>query len=293
MHASLVTRGLSRRFGRRDALLPLDLELTPGVTALVGPNGAGKTTLLSVLFGLLPPTSGEARVLGLDPRRQRPELRLRASLVPDEPKLTAVLRVRQVVDFFATLHPRWNSSECSRLIERFGLPLKSRVSDLSRGEAGQLAFVVGAATQPEVLALDEPTSGLDPMVRRSLLDALREIASEEGRTVLISTHVMKDVDAVADRVLVLDRGALVADGSPAVLGACFVRVSLLFDGELPATVDGALRVFRGGREIVATFSADRAPDAGELALRVGAREARILGADFDETFALLIEGARA
>lgn len=289
----VIVRGLVKRYGRKSVVGPLDLELGAGsVTALVGPNGAGKTTFLQVLFGLVAPSEGDVRVVGLDPLRDRPELRLRASLVHDDLRLPPALRVDQVLEFFQRLHARWDVAECARLMERFAIPAEARVADLSRGAAGKLAFIVGASTKPELMGLDEPTSGLDPLVRREMLATIREMA-QAGRTVLLSTHVMRDVDVVADRVLVMNRGVIVADGPPEALGARYRRVSLVFDGALPEEIPGALLVQRGAREIVATFASEGAPLPDELARIVGARDARVLPADFDETFTLLLEGGAA
>jgi len=288
----VATRSLARRFGRKQALAPLDLDVAAGcVTAMVGPNGAGKTTLVRLLFGLAEPTSGRAEVLGLHPLRDRVELRRRASLVPDEPSLPRQSRVRDVLAMGAALHSKWDAATCASLVQRFALPLDRLVKQLSRGELGKLSFLVGAASRPELLVLDEPTSGLDPLVRHDLMQVLREIAAE-GRSVLFSTHVMGDVDGVADRVVVMRDGGVLAHDARDALRARFVKASLLFDGELPPTdalrLPGVRRTMRGLRELVVIVEPSEADAMLAAARTAGATDTRLASLSFDEVFVELL-----
>ena len=287
-------RALTRRFGRNVAVREMDLAIPPGgVIALVGRNGAGKTTAVKMLLGLLRPTSGDVKVLGLDPIRDRLQLRLRSGYVPDKTSLYPWMKVTDVLELASALHPRWESSYAARLVDILGLPVDRKVKALSRGELAQLSFVIAAAPKPELLVLDEPTSGLDPIVRHALLEALRDLASDRSRTILFSTHVMPDVDGVAERAIIVDGGRILAEGSVDALKARHVKASILFD-EPPdgaRSVPGARRVTRGLREWIAIFDSSQRPDTEAIARELGAKDVRFVPLTFDEVFLEMVAPA--
>lgn len=221
---AVVVEDLSRRFGERLALQSVDFAVGPGeVFALLGPNGGGKTTLFRILATLLPPSSGAFRVLGLDPGRDRREVRRLLGVVFQSPALDRSLTVRENLDLQGALFgmPRSLSRERGEgLLSRLGLLERAgeRVATLSGGLARRVEIAKALLPRPPVLLLDEPSTGLDPLARRELRRLLSDLVRENGTTVLLTTHLFEEADA-ADRIGILDRGRLVATGAPADLKA--------------------------------------------------------------------------
>jgi ABC-2 type transport system ATP-binding protein len=234
--------GVTRTFGsgarRRLALDRLSLEVAPGsVLGLVGRNGAGKTTTLRLALGLLHPDAGRIRTLGLDPVAQGLQVRTRVSLLSEESSLYPWMSVGEIVDYAGALHPRWDGERARRLLGRLGLSRRARIRELSRGTRAKVAFLIAAACRPEVLLLDDPTAGLDPLVRREVLEGIVETIPEEGGAVVYASHMIQDVERVADHVAVLDGGRLVLSGSVEELRERVRRVTAVFEGDAPVEVD--------------------------------------------------------
>lgn len=204
---------LCHRFGQKDVLAGVSFEVRAGTTvALLGRNGAGKTTLLRLLAGWLRPRPGRARVLGLDPAKDGPAIRLHTGFTSDHLELARGFRVRQHLAFLRCFYPSWRRAEEARLTAAFGLDPEARVAELSKGQRAQLALIGALAHRPRLLLLDEPFAGLDPEVRRSVIAALVEHMADASRATLLVTHSTSDVERLADRVLFLDRGRIAAEG---------------------------------------------------------------------------------
>jgi ABC-2 type transport system ATP-binding protein len=202
-------RGVSVKFARRAVLNKLDFELVRGsVTALVGDNGAGKSTLLRVLVGALAPDAGAVRVLGFDPMRDGARLRARLGYVADRFEVAERTTAREWLEFVARFYPNWNLAEQRRLCELLELELTPRVAELSKGARAKLALVAALAHEPELLLLDEPFSGLDVGARRAVAGAVIGHLREAGRTVLVVSHSVADLERVADRVALLEAGRI-------------------------------------------------------------------------------------
>ena len=262
---AIEVQRLTKRFGRKTAVDDITLSIPRGcVCGLLGPNGAGKTTTIKMLMGLLPPTAGGMCVVGLDPQRQSLQLRQRIGYVPEHHHIYKWMTIGQVFRFVGGIYRNWSDAECMRIRTILGLPMDRKVKQLSHGELAKLALCVALSHNPELLILDEPTTGLDPLIRQEFLDAIVHLLHKEGRTVLFSTHILSDVDRVADRMIVLKEGRVLAQGSIDELRGRYSKVSLLFAEPPPAemTIPGAIRVHRGLREWVAIFEA---MDAGRLA----------------------------
>lgn len=212
--SAVRVEGLELHLGRRRVLAGLDLEVPAGsVTALVGRNGAGKSSLLRVLAGELRPRHGRVRVLGLDPWRARVPLRQRVGWVADRSELPPWMRVRDHLRLVAPFHPSWDADEARDLLERFGLDPRARYRDLSRGERVLENLAVALAARPELLLLDEPFSGLDVEARRDVVRGLLESFCDSGRTVLLVSHSLTDVERCADRLALLGSGRILVEGS--------------------------------------------------------------------------------
>ncbi len=203
MTAVLETKGLGKRYGRRWALRDCTLEIPPGhVVGLVGPNGAGKTTLLNLAVGLLSPTSGDILVLGDRPAHGAAQL-ARVGFVAQETPLYAGLSVADHLRFGAWLNPSWDQPQAEDRIDQLGLDRTQRAGELSGGQRAQLALTLAIAKRPELLILDEPVASLDPLARREFLQHLMESVAEHELSVVLSSHLVSDLERVCDYLIVL------------------------------------------------------------------------------------------
>jgi ABC-2 type transport system ATP-binding protein len=195
--------GLGKRYGRRWALRDCTLAIPAGrVVGLVGPNGAGKTTLLHLAVGLLSPTSGSVRVLGASPGDGPVQLG-RVGFVAQDPPLYARLSVAQHLRMGAWLNPSWDRQIADSRIEQLGLDPRQRAGTLSGGQRAQLALTLAIAKRPECLILDEPVASLDPVARREFLRSLMGIVAAQGISVVLSSHLIADLERVCDYLVVL------------------------------------------------------------------------------------------
>jgi ABC-2 type transport system ATP-binding protein len=207
--AVIRTEGLRKRYGHTTALDGVDLAVPRGsVFALIGRNGAGKTTLIQALLGLCSADGGTASVLGLDSARQSVEIRRKVGFVPDQHNFPRWMTIAELVRFTGSFFPTWNPELCTSLLAGFKLDPKQKIKGLSRGMLAQTALCLALAHEPEVLVLDEPTGGLDAVVRREFMEQVVGAAADEGRTILISSHMLDELDRVADRVGYLEDGKL-------------------------------------------------------------------------------------
>jgi ABC-2 type transport system ATP-binding protein len=198
--------GLKMHFSGCDALQGVDLEVPVGsVFALLGENGAGKTTLIRILTGFLKPSSGDCRVCGLNPASDALEIRRRVGYVSDAPALYDWMRVDEIGWFASSFYEEPFLERYRELVARYELPATRKLRYLSKGQRAKVALALAVAPDPELLILDEPTSGLDPLVRREFLESMVDRAAA-GRTVLLSSHQISEVERVADRVAILRGG---------------------------------------------------------------------------------------
>ena len=196
--------------GGTPALRDVSFEVPEGsVTAVLGANGAGKTTAIRCLLGLEEPDAGDVAVLGMDPRRDGLEVRRRVGYVAEQPALYDWMTIEEIGWFAGGFYPLGYEAEYAKWCERFHLPPDQKIKALSKGMRAKVALSLSLAHTPPLLILDEPTSGLDPLVRREFLESMVGVAAE-GRTVLLCSHQVSEVERVADRVLVLINGRLVA-----------------------------------------------------------------------------------
>jgi ABC-2 type transport system ATP-binding protein len=223
--AVVRARGLGKRFGRRWALSDCTLEIPAGrVTGLVGPNGAGKTTLLSLAVGLLTPTTGTIEVCGGRPASGPAQLAEVGFVAQDTP-LYPRLSVSDHLRLGARLNPRWDDAAAHSRIERLGLDPRQRAGQLSGGQRAQLALTLGLAKRPELLILDEPVASLDPLARREFLQILMEAVAEHELSVLLSSHVVSDLERVCDHLVVLVDSEVRIEGEVETLLASHHRLS--------------------------------------------------------------------
>jgi ABC-2 type transport system ATP-binding protein len=198
---------------RRDFTLRVDRwSLPPGqVIGLVGPNGAGKTTLLQLLSGVLQPTSGQVRVLGLDPVAQLPAVRQQLGFMSDNQSIFR-MRIGNLLQLLSGYYPTWDRDLVESLLARFKLDRGARVDQLSKGQGTRIRLVLALAHRPKVVLLDEPGTGLDLAARHALLRTVLDVVGEGERSVIISSHMLDDVARISDQLLVLRDGAVIQSG---------------------------------------------------------------------------------
>jgi ABC-2 type transport system ATP-binding protein len=281
--------GATRRFGAVTALDGVDLDVAAGtVTGLLGPNGAGKSTLISLLVGLRRPDAGRVELFGGPP--QEAANRAALGVTPQETSLPPTLRVAEVLDFVGRHFP--DPRPAGEVLEQFGLTGLERrqTGGLSGGQKRRLAVALAFVGRPRLVVLDEPTTGLDVEARRALWDAVRAFHADGG-TVLLTSHYLEEVEQLAQRVVVIGAGRVLADGDvDAVRGAVAVQRVTLHSPGLP-DLPGVARVERDGdRHVLHT------PDADGLVralVRSGApfRGLQVASASLEEAFTVITEGA--
>ena len=213
MPNAISTSGLTKNFGSTRALDGLDLSVKAGeVHGFLGPNGAGKTTTIRVLLGLLRADSGHVELLGKDPWRDAVELHRRLAYVPGEVSLWTNLTGGEVIDLFGRLRGDFNRPRRDELLERFVLDPTKKTGSYSKGNRQKVALVAALASNAELLLLDEPTSGLDPLMEAVFQDCIGEVKAQ-GRTVLLSSHILAEVEALCDRVSIVRLGRTVETGT--------------------------------------------------------------------------------
>jgi len=246
----IAASGLSKDYGSGRGLFGLDMEVGAGeIFGFLGPNGAGKSTTMRLLLDLIRPTSGSARVLGLDTRADSVEIRRRIGFLPGDLALYPKLTGRAVLDYLAQLRGGVDPQVRNGLAERFDADLDRPVRQLSTGNRQKLGLIQAFMHEPELLILDEPIAGLDPLVQQSFHELLREV-SAEGRTVFLSSHTLSEVERVTQRLAILRRGRLVVVDSLENLRKVAVqRIEIEFGEHVPAK---EFRALPGVKEVEAT-----------------------------------------
>jgi ABC-2 type transport system ATP-binding protein len=201
---------VTRRFGATTALDTVTVSVPRGtVYGLVGANGAGKTTLIKHVMGLLRAESGSVRVFGLDPVAEPVGVLSRIGYLSEENDLPGWIRVDELVRYSRAIYPGWDDAYAEELRHAFALDPAAKIKTLSKGQKARTGLLVALAHRPELLVLDEPSSGLDPIVRRDILGAVIRTIAHEGRTVLFSSHLLDEVEQVADHVTMINLGKVV------------------------------------------------------------------------------------
>jgi ABC-2 type transport system ATP-binding protein len=254
-HAEAVieAQGLTRYFGRKCAVDSLSFRVPRGsVFAFIGRNGAGKTTTIRMVLGLLEPTRGSSTILGHDSAGLSPEVRARIGYMAEGHPVYRWMRVGQYARFQSGFYQHWNQDIFAGVIDYFAIHPRTRAGHLSHGQRAGLHLAMTLAIEPEVLMLDDPASGLDPAARRSLLEAMIYFTRSRERTIFFSSHLLDDVERVADRVAVLDYSVLRVCCGVEAFRDRVRRLVARFPAEPPAdlpAIPGLLRVTRADNEL--------------------------------------------
>ncbi|MGH3713714.1 MAG: ABC transporter ATP-binding protein [Micromonosporaceae bacterium] len=249
MSTAISAQRLGKRYGRTWALRECDVSIPQGrVAALVGPNGAGKTTLLHLAIGLLGPTTGSVAVFGEPARLNRPAGLARVGFVAQDHPLYRNFTVADLLRMGRALNPGWDQALAERRLADVGVPLRQRAGKLSGGQQAQVSLTMALAKRPRLLVLDEPVAGLDPLARRDFMQTLMDAVAADGLTVVLSSHVVSELERVCDYLVLLRAGRVqlagdiddLLDGHQLLVGP---RVP---DSEL-ADIPGLLRAVHGDR----------------------------------------------
>ncbi|HUC85722.1 MAG TPA: ABC transporter ATP-binding protein [Candidatus Acidoferrales bacterium] len=278
--------GLSRTFGSKLALNQASLQVRRGrVFGLVGANGAGKTTLIKHLLGRLTPQSGSVRVFGFDPVADPVAVLGRIGYLSENRDLPGWMRVDELLRYTAAFYPGWDAAYAEELRRQFGLDNPAKIKTLSRGENAKAGLLIALAYRPELLLLDEPSSGLDPMVRRDILEAIIRTVADEGRTVFFSSHLLEEVERVADDVAMMFNGQIVLTGALDDVKQKHHRLVLRFESAQPSPpkVPGVLSLTGSGKEWTAICNG-RQEEVVTAAARLGGRVMAEESPSLDEIF---------
>lgn len=258
---------LTHRFGKKVALEDVSFEINRGsVFGLVGENGAGKTTLMKHLLGSLCPDDGEVRVFGFDPARNPPAVLSRVGYLSEDRNLPGWMRVRELMRYTQAFYSDWDANYAERLRRQFDLDPAAKLRNLSRGGKARAGLLVALAHRPELLLLDEPSSGLDAVARRDILAVVVRSVAEEGRTVVFSSHLLDEVERVADEVVMIHEGKVVLHMPLDELRSSHQRWIVKFPSEITVFPEVAcvLQSEGEGREWAVVCEGDGAANRGAL-----------------------------
>jgi ABC-2 type transport system ATP-binding protein len=238
MSDAIFTQRLTKYYGGRPVVHSLDLRVPQGsVYGFLGRNGAGKSTTIKMLTGMVHPDSGKAFVLGEDVAQLAPATRARIAYLAEGHPLYRWMTVGEMARFARAFYPTWNDALLEQILDHFGLPRRGKIRRLSNGQRAQLSLALAVAPDPELLLLDDPTLGLDTVVRREFLESLIQLIQLQGRTILFSSHLLGDVERVADRIGILVNGALRVDCPTDVFKESVRKIVLEF-GRVPPEFPG-------------------------------------------------------
>lgn len=231
----IATHRLTKYYGRRCVVDNLELRVPQGtVYGLLGRNGTGKSTTIKMLLGMVHPDFGRSELFGEDSFNLRPQTRARIAYLAEGHPLYRWMTIGQAVQFTRAFYLRWNDALLEQILDHFGLSIRARIKRLSGGERAQVSLALAVASDPELLILDDPTLGLDTVVRRDFLESLIQIIQRRGRTILFSSHILGDVERVADRIGILIEGVLRVDCPTEHFKESLRKIVLEFPQEPPA-----------------------------------------------------------
>jgi len=291
--AAISIEHFTKRYGSREAVHDLSVSVPSGsIFGLLGQNGAGKSTTIRALLNLLQPTSGRLSVLGMDCVADSVSVRRRVGFLPEEPAYYPWMTVDEIVSFNASFYATWDSGLAASLLKRLELPLKRKLRELSRGMQAKVGLAMALSSRPEVLILDDPTSGLDPVVRREFLEAMIANVQAEGGTVFFSTHLLHEMERVADEVAILHEGRLRARASLERLKHDTRKLRAVYPERVPDSfpVPALVRVERNHHEALLTVSAYE-PSIPAALREQGAETVEVIDLSLEEIFVETVKGA--
>lgn len=289
MTNSIHIQNLAKSFGKQQVLHSVSLEIPAGQTfALLGRNGAGKTTLIRTMLGLLPADAGEVQIAGVDPAKEPLAVRSQVGYLAEDQTMYGWMTPLEICRFLAPFYPTWDMQLAQRFLEQFQISPHAKIGQLSKGQSVKLGLAVALAHRPQIVILDDPAMGLDPIARKEFNRDLVEHLQSSGATILYSSHLLEEVEAVADAVAILDNGRIVRTGGTEELREEVKQVLLpwaaLSQISRPA---GLLDVRRQGNRV--SLVVDRAKDF-LLRLAQGGIDYEVNDLCLDEIFEAFVIG---
>jgi ABC-2 type transport system ATP-binding protein len=287
----LTVRNLRKDFGRQTVFDDVSFSIQPGHTfALLGRNGAGKTTLIRILLGLTKPTAGSVQVLGHDPLSKPLELRRRVGYLAEDQTMYGWMIPLELCRFLKPFYPTWDQQLAEDYLDRFEIPRRTKISRLSKGQTVKLGLLAALAHRPEFVVLDDPALGLDPIARKEFNRELIEQLQAQGRTVFYSSHLLDEVEAVADTVAILDGGRIVRCAATETLRDEVKQVVLPVEAAANSpSPKNLLDVRQHGDQVVATI--DQAAEFLEQLTGSGVQHT-VVDLTLDEIFEAFVIGRR-
>jgi len=280
-------------YGRHEVLDGVNLDVPEGcVFGFLGRNGAGKTTTIQILLGLLKPKGGRCSIGGRDPQTDAVAVRQSVGYVAEDQRMYDWMRVEEIVRWTSSFYPTWDQAYAQQLLKQFDLPAKGKVGTLSKGQNTRLALLLALAHRPKTVILDDPTLGLDPIARKELLRSVITLLQAQGTTVFFSSHLLYEIEPVADWVAILDRGWILKAAPTDELRDTIRRFVLRPKASLNlAKIPGVLdAVQQDGQWNVTVESADKGACAALTA--AGGEDVQEMGLNLDEIFEAYVIGNR-
>jgi ABC-2 type transport system ATP-binding protein len=296
MPDAIITERLTKHYGSKCVVNQLSLRVPEGcVYGFLGRNGAGKSTTIKMLTGLVRPDFGRATLLGDDSVCLSPSTKQRVAYLAEGHPLYSWMTIGAAVNFMREFYPAWNQTLVDQILDHFQLERKKKIRHLSKGQQAQVSLALGVAPDPELLILDDPTLGLDTVVRRDFLESLIQIIQRRGRTIFISSHVLGDVERVADRIGVMVDGVLRVDCPTEQFKQSIRKVVAHFDGLPPAwpACEGVVGSRAVGRqlELVVVGFNDRHREALQ-SLKPAPRAIEVVELNLEDAFIEYTRGSR-
>ncbi|MCX7918858.1 MAG: ABC transporter ATP-binding protein [bacterium] len=283
----IQTQNLVRKFGKTVAVDHISLQVKKGsIYGFLGENGAGKTTTIKMMLGLLKPTDGTVEVLGYNPLKDSVAIKKRVGYVPEDQTMYSWMTVTEICKFTGSFYPTWNNKLAEDLLTRFDLPKSKKIKTLSRGMQAKVMLTLALAHEPELLILDDPTSGLDAIVRREFLESIVDLIEQEGRTVFFSSHIINEVERVADYIGIIHNGKLVIETELEQLKQQTKKLRLIFESNPPelGSVPNLLRVEKSAHELILTIADFNDRKLAELQNRFRAKSAEVIDMNLEDIF---------
>jgi ABC-2 type transport system ATP-binding protein len=292
--AAIKIEGLEFSYGRNKVLRGVDLSVPRGsIFGFLGRNGAGKTTTIKLLLGLLKPEAGVCRVDGLDSVRNRIAVRRAVGYMAEDQHMFGWMRVGQIIKWVGSFYPKWDEKSAGKLLDLLELPRRSRVRNLSKGQNSRLALLLALGHRPRAVILDDPTLGLDPIARKDFLRHVIGLLQSNGVTVFFSSHLLYEIEPVADYVAILKDGVITKSATTDELRRSVKK--LVFsgaDGFGAGDIEGILDVARAGDRAAVTVEGCDAAKRAAIEETAGSAAVRQVDLNLDEIFEAYVIGNR-
>ena len=289
---AISTQGLKKKYGwKKEAVKGIDLQVPKGsVYVFLGRNGAGKTTTIKMLMGLLARDFGSIEVMGFDPEKDPVSVRSRVGYVAENQKMYDWMTIGELIWFDKSFYQKWDDKLVDSLLSRFKLTKDLKLKNLSRGMYAQVALILALCQDPELVILDDPISGLDPVVRREFMESIIEILHERERTVFFSTHIVNEVEKLADHVGIMHDGNLLSSMPIDELKNNVKRLRLIFEDKVPEdlSVAGMLKKESSGHEVLVTVKDFRKELMDEITNKYRPKVAEVQTLTLEDIFIAMV-----